>query len=345
VKESKRREKAMKATDGKLQGGGTVETERLATKASTKASSLPVCAMVWCCGCGTVACASGCDCRSLLELKRESEKSESEKSESENDKGVAASGLCRTVSMKRVPTTAFTVPAYTTYRAPVSFTLVHIGRRDHSCTRYVKYQTVLYKGKQVRIIRAYHDEATADIEWDEPVSFVLTDSVAAVGGSSAVPAVQAGVGLGGHFPISCSEYEKYAGGYFKRLGELALSEAFIRNNTKPCPRCRSKIMKNGGCLHMHCQTCRYSLSLYTAGIHYSPLHYILTIHHSDTPSDGSYTTHHTLLTIHYSPYTILTIHTIYSPYNTTQIQILLDLRWRWQHLQLLPLQYRQCSDG
>ena len=33
------------------------------------------------------------------------------------------------------------------------------------------------------------------------------------------------------------------------------SEAWLKNNTKPCPKCSAPIMKNSGCMHMECRKC------------------------------------------------------------------------------------------
>ena len=38
-----------------------------------------------------------------------------------------------------------------------------------------------------------------------------------------------------------------------RRQEDAQSEVWIRENTRPCPNCRTPILKNGGCLHMTCR--------------------------------------------------------------------------------------------
>jgi ariadne-1 len=48
----------------------------------------------------------------------------------------------------------------------------------------------------------------------------------------------------------------------QRWKELANDKSVIQNewevsNTKPCPRCKARIEKNGGCNHMTCQSCHH----------------------------------------------------------------------------------------
>ena len=35
------------------------------------------------------------------------------------------------------------------------------------------------------------------------------------------------------------------------------NELWKKLNTKPCPRCKTSIEKNQGCMHMTCSQCRY----------------------------------------------------------------------------------------
>jgi len=43
-----------------------------------------------------------------------------------------------------------------------------------------------------------------------------------------------------------------------RLGEpCQTEEQWMAQNVKPCPNCRARIQKNGGCIHMTCQNCRH----------------------------------------------------------------------------------------
>jgi hypothetical protein len=60
----------------------------------------------------------------------------------------------------------------------------------------------------------------------------------------------------GHWPLSCSQsrtVDKLRDG----LSEQLLNEAYIKQNTKPCPNCKSPVEKNAGCLHMRCQHCNH----------------------------------------------------------------------------------------
>uniref|UniRef100_A0A6B2L3S1 RBR-type E3 ubiquitin transferase n=1 Tax=Arcella intermedia TaxID=1963864 RepID=A0A6B2L3S1_9EUKA len=64
-----------------------------------------------------------------------------------------------------------------------------------------------------------------------------------------------GCGEEGHEPALCKQMEdwkvKNAG------GDEKLNEKFIDSIAKKCPNCKSRIEKNGGCNHMHCQKCHY----------------------------------------------------------------------------------------
>merc|ERR1712072_1092761 len=43
----------------------------------------------------------------------------------------------------------------------------------------------------------------------------------------------------------------------EREKAIALSEAFVNNNTKKCPKCKVSILKNEGCNHMECRQCNH----------------------------------------------------------------------------------------
>ncbi|CAB4485368.1 hypothetical protein RhiirA5_411635 [Rhizophagus irregularis] len=56
-----------------------------------------------------------------------------------------------------------------------------------------------------------------------------------------------------HEGLICSEYDS------KKLGEDKATQNLLDIETKPCPKCGVRIIKNGGCEHMTCtiKTCKY----------------------------------------------------------------------------------------
>lgn len=55
-----------------------------------------------------------------------------------------------------------------------------------------------------------------------------------------------------HAGRSCREFKK------QQNAELAMNAEFLRSErVHSCPKCRSPIEKNGGCMHMTCSRCRY----------------------------------------------------------------------------------------
>jgi ariadne-1 len=55
-----------------------------------------------------------------------------------------------------------------------------------------------------------------------------------------------------HDPVECSLLREWA----KVKAEDFEVQSWILHNTKPCPKCRVNIQKNGGCMHITCK-CRY----------------------------------------------------------------------------------------
>ena len=56
-----------------------------------------------------------------------------------------------------------------------------------------------------------------------------------------------------HMPASCSEIANWK----KKNMDDSETVHWIMTNTQPCPKCRTMIEKNGGCMHMTCKQCRY----------------------------------------------------------------------------------------
>ena len=56
-----------------------------------------------------------------------------------------------------------------------------------------------------------------------------------------------------HAPISCRDLRRWS----EKCRNESETANWILANTKPCPKCSSRIEKNQGCNHMACQQCRY----------------------------------------------------------------------------------------
>jgi hypothetical protein len=59
--------------------------------------------------------------------------------------------------------------------------------------------------------------------------------------------------VGDHAPATCEE----VAAWLKKFSSESENLLFIRANTRMCPKCRSPIEKNGGCMHMTCRKCRH----------------------------------------------------------------------------------------
>ena len=55
-----------------------------------------------------------------------------------------------------------------------------------------------------------------------------------------------------HAPLDC----QYVDTWLEKL-KTGIEELTIMKNTKACPQCKSRIEKNGGCVHMTCSNCKY----------------------------------------------------------------------------------------
>lgn len=64
-----------------------------------------------------------------------------------------------------------------------------------------------------------------------------------------------------HDPIECSLLEEWE----KVKAEDFEVKNWILHNTKPCPKCRVNIQKNGGCMHITCK-CRYEFCWVCMGV-------------------------------------------------------------------------------
>jgi len=60
----------------------------------------------------------------------------------------------------------------------------------------------------------------------------------------------ADVDVGDHSPAPCDQVRKWK----KKANEESENIKWLISNTKKCPKCRSPIEKNGGCMHMTCRT-------------------------------------------------------------------------------------------
>lgn len=56
--------------------------------------------------------------------------------------------------------------------------------------------------------------------------------------------------IGDHNPVSCEHLEKW----LQKASDESENVKWMLANTKKCPKCRSPIEKNGGCMHMTCRT-------------------------------------------------------------------------------------------
>ncbi len=56
-----------------------------------------------------------------------------------------------------------------------------------------------------------------------------------------------------HRDLTCDEYE------VNRKGDDEATQDLLARETKPCPKCGVRIIKNGGCNHMTCKVkaCNY----------------------------------------------------------------------------------------
>ncbi len=59
--------------------------------------------------------------------------------------------------------------------------------------------------------------------------------------------------IGDHAPATCEE----VAAWLKKFSSESENLLYIRANTRMCPKCRSSIEKNGGCMHMTCRKCRH----------------------------------------------------------------------------------------
>jgi len=61
--------------------------------------------------------------------------------------------------------------------------------------------------------------------------------------------------IGDHLPASCADVERW----LRKASDESENLTWMMANTKKCPKGRSPIEKNGGCMHMTCSTaaCRY----------------------------------------------------------------------------------------
>ncbi|KAL9646241.1 hypothetical protein ABK040_009928 [Willaertia magna] len=66
-----------------------------------------------------------------------------------------------------------------------------------------------------------------------------------------------------HFPATC----EMANDFKTQFGKSAsvMDFEYLKQNTKPCPKCKWLIEKNGGCQHMTCKNCRYEFCWHCFG--------------------------------------------------------------------------------
>jgi len=56
--------------------------------------------------------------------------------------------------------------------------------------------------------------------------------------------------IGDHQPVDCERLDKW----LQKASDESENVKWLKANTKNCPKCRSPIEKNGGCMHMTCKT-------------------------------------------------------------------------------------------
>lgn len=59
----------------------------------------------------------------------------------------------------------------------------------------------------------------------------------------------------GHEPLDCKWFEEWDSSLEKVMDTL--NNDWKKKNTKPCPKCKTDIEKNQGCMHMTCAKCRH----------------------------------------------------------------------------------------
>ena len=60
----------------------------------------------------------------------------------------------------------------------------------------------------------------------------------------------------GHDPLDCDLFIKWSSKLSGNLDEQKDMQ-WIKENSKPCPGCKTPIDKNGGCMHMTCRKCKF----------------------------------------------------------------------------------------
>jgi ariadne-1 len=56
-----------------------------------------------------------------------------------------------------------------------------------------------------------------------------------------------------HTPLTCQLLEQWQ----EKCASESENSLWIVSNTKKCPKCKNRIEKNGGCMHMSCKMCRH----------------------------------------------------------------------------------------
>jgi ariadne-1 len=65
-----------------------------------------------------------------------------------------------------------------------------------------------------------------------------------------------------HHPASCARAESWR---LRDKGADSLNAKFLLNNTKPCPKCKVRTEKNGGCMHVVCTQCKFQWCWHCGG--------------------------------------------------------------------------------